>query len=134
MDTKKLEKMGACVDAITWCNIQKNRSQAWQDCQRGDWMLWLLGHLSGKPESRRRKKLVLCACECARLTLPHVPDGEDRPRIAIETAEKYARGNCKLEEVKSAADAAAAGAAYAADVRVRCAAIVRKHYPNCPRF
>jgi hypothetical protein len=113
MKTTKLEKLNACSSALRWVSEQKNQQQAWDDCKRGDWMLWLLGRLSGEPESNKRQKLVLTACECARLSLHLVEDGEDRPRIAIETAEKWTRGKATIDEVgKAAADAAYA---YAAD-------------------
>jgi hypothetical protein len=83
-------------------------------------MLWLLGRLSGKAGSVKRRKLVLCACECARLALKYVPPGEERPRLAIEAAEKWARREGPtLDDVHAAADAAAdasaASATYAAD-------------------
>jgi hypothetical protein len=48
--------------------------------------------------------------------LKYVPKGEDRPRIAIETAEAWTRGETTLKQVESAAhdayDAHAAHAAY----------------------
>ena len=118
-------------------------------------MLWLLG----KIPSTDRKILVLAACECARQSLHLVPEGEDRPRLAIETAEKWARGEASIEEVKTAAAAAyyaaaayasadaaayyaadAAGAATAADAAAReeslaeSAKIVRKYFPSHPSF
>ena len=102
----------ACRDALAWAYSQPSANAAWNTCERGDWMLWVLGKLSGKPESASRKKLVLAACACARLALIHVPKGEDRPLIAIETAERYARGKGPtLHDVKEAAYAAAATAA-----------------------
>ena len=122
MNTDALVEMRACKEAVEWAAAQKSAAQAWRDCERGDWMLWLLGRLSGKPGSKKRKRLVLCACECARLSLKYVPKGEDRPRKAIETAEAWARGEGPtIEDVRAAgyaaADAgyAAAYAAYAAD-------------------
>ena len=81
----------------------------------GDWMLWLVEKLSGKPESEKRKKLVLAACECARLSLKYVPNGEERPLKAIETAEKWAKGKATIDEVRSAADASYATYTAAAD-------------------
>jgi hypothetical protein len=106
---EQLKEMNACEEAVDWC--EKNHEtleSAWQDCTRSDWMLWLLGKLSGSPESDSRKRLILCVCECARLTLSYVPEGENRPRIAIETAEKWARGeeSVLLSDVLAAADAA----------------------------
>jgi len=117
-----LKEMNACGDALEWCEGYKSLAGAWAVCQRGDWMLWLLGKLSGKPESDSHKKLVLTACQCARLSLPYVKVGELRPLRAIEAAEAWARGDegIRREDVRKAADAAdaaayAAYAAYAAD-------------------
>ena len=147
MDVTKLQKRGACNDAVKWARSQKSAQSAWDTCKRGDWMLWLLGKLAGKPGEAKRRKLVLAACSCARLSLPHVSAGEMRPLKAIETAEAWARcaSNVSIEDVHAAADAAdaayaaaAAYAAYAADARTtilaRCAALVRQHYPKAPRI
>lgn len=152
----------ACSDAVAWAREQATAESAWRNCQHGDWMLWLVGQSSGEPESDSRKKLVLSACECARLALPYVRSGEKRPLIAIETAEKWARGEdgVTIEEVRTAADGAytaadgaytaayaastAAYAAYAAayaahaaaktKALAKCADIVRKHYPEPPKL
>jgi hypothetical protein len=114
----KLIRMKACgwdddTESVGWVG---NRSlhDAWASCHRGDWMLWLAAQAHVD-----RKLLVLAACDCARLSLRHVPDGEVRPRVAIETAEAWCRGEASLEEVLAASFAAAyaddsAAAAYAA--------------------
>jgi len=117
MNTDELEKLSACKWAVEWVAEQPSAAAAWRNCERGDWMLWLLGRLSGELGSAKRKRLVLCCCQCARLALTHVPAGEDRPRLAIETAERWARGEGPtLSDVRAAADAAdAAYAASAAD-------------------
>ena len=107
-----------------------------------------------------RRLLVLAACAVARLALPYVARREHRPRIAIETAERWTQGRATLEEVRKAAAAATDAAAYAANAaayaanaaaaaanaaaaadaaaRVKtlsaCADIVRKHYPRAPRL
>jgi hypothetical protein len=104
-----LKKHMACSEAIEWAEPYTTLAEAWEACQRGDWMLWL----AAKAKLCTRQQLVLAACECARLALRHVPAGEGRPLAAIETAEAWARGEAKLEQVRSAA-AAAAYAAYAA--------------------
>ena len=141
-----------CTESTAWIRSlppDTTARQAWQLCKRGDWMLWLLGQLSDPPESDARKRLVLCTCECARLAIVHVPTGEDRPRIAVETAEAWARGQATIKQVIDAASAAgaasaadsAAYAAYAADsadartkALATCADIVRKHYPTAPHI
>ena len=82
-----------------------------------------------------RKVLVLPACECVRLALVHIPAGEDRPRLAIETAEKWAHGDPAVTLTMVRAAASAASAASAADAtaresdapRAQCCEIVRRH-------
>jgi len=110
-----LKEIKACEDALEWCKGYESLAGAWAVCQRGDWMLWLLGKLSGNPESASRKRLVLTACQCARLALPYVESGELRPLRAIEVTEAWARGDegIRREDVRKAA-AHAAYAAYAA--------------------
>jgi len=118
----KLRKLHACGEAVEWAETQPSFAAAWRNCQRGNWMLWLLAHTGCKQGSPKHRKIVLSACDCARFGLDKVPDGEDRPRIAIETAESWAQGNgATLDQVKSAA-AAAAGAAGAAGAAAAAAA------------
>jgi len=136
---EKLKEINACFDAIQWAENYTSLQKAWDNCERGDWILWLIGKQAGKPESKSRKKLVLTACKCARLALKHVPKNEKRPLKAIQTAEKWAKGdnNISLQDVRSAA--AYAAAAYAADAArnktlKKCANIVRKNYPKAPKI
>ena len=114
----QLNSLNACSGAAKWFAKQETPTQAWRDCTRPDWLLWIAGRLSGKPGSKARRRLVICACECARLALPYATAGEMRPLKAIETAEAWARGKAgvTLEQVRHAAYAAyaAADAAYAA--------------------
>ena len=149
-----LTELGACSEAVTWAG-RKTHKQAWETCKRGDWLLWIADRFDVD-----RKLLVLAACGCARTVLKYVPVGEDRPRIAIETAEAWTRGEAMIDQVRSAADAASAAhalyaaeaaayaaayaaadaAAHAADAadtsRIstleKCADIVRDYYPVAP--
>jgi len=109
-----LTELAACPEAVKWAG-RKTHKKAWETCKWGDWLLWIAGRLDVD-----RKLLVLAACACARTALRFVPRGEDRPRIAIETAEAWVRGEATIEQVRNAALAAlaaadaAAHAAYAA--------------------
>ena len=106
-----LVRLSACNDAVEWAQNYETFPAAWKACKRGDWMLWLAAR-SGVD----RKVLVLAACACARTALKYVAKGEERPRVAIETAERWARGEVTIAEVIAAAYAAyAAYATYAAD-------------------
>lgn len=119
MDTTRIRALGACSDALAWLSAQEGSLyDAWRRCERGDWLLWLAARVGVD-----RRLLWLAACDCAEPALVHVPAGENRPRVAIETARRWAAGEATLEEVRSAAAAyasayaaayAAAAAAYAA--------------------
>ena len=155
----------ACTEAVEWARTQPDYATAWAVCERGDWLLWLIGRLSGPPDSESRRRLVGAAADCEALALPIFEaryPGDTRPRVAIETARRYARGEATAEEcgtaaayaayayaayayaADAAAAAAAADAADAADAayatyrsgRARvlreCADIVRQHYPEAP--
>jgi len=51
---------------------------------------------------------VLAVAECAALALPHIPDGEERPRRAVELTRRYGRGErVSPDELRAASDAAA---------------------------
>jgi hypothetical protein len=124
-----LVELEACESAIAWVESTKCQSleSAWKKCERGDWMLWYAGKKAGPVGDEKRKRLVLAACECARLSLPiyekRYPD-DNRVRECIDTTEKWARNEATLEALKvsrrncyaasaAAAAAAAADAAYA---------------------
>jgi len=101
----------ACVSAMRWLITQTDAEQAWLTCDRPDWMIWYA--------TRRgvdHKTLVRIACDCARTALRFVPEGEDRPRLCIETTEAWIEGNATIDEVRKARNGAAdaAAAAYAA--------------------
>jgi len=103
----QLVAIRACSDAVEWVGT-RTIEQAWAECERGDWMLWLAGRIDID-----RKLLVSAACACAEPALAFVRAGEDRPRLAIEVARAWCVGTATLDDVR-AADAAADAAAYAA--------------------
>jgi hypothetical protein len=82
-----LRLMGACPEWIALVRRYPTPARWWAASRRGDHMLWLAARVGV-----RRQDLVLAACACARLVLPHVKAGEDRPLQAIRTAERWARG------------------------------------------
>ena len=100
--TQKLKELNACKEAVEWVDGRSLR-KCWQVADRGDWMLWLAAKVGVD-----RKLLVLAACDCAETALKHVPEGEDRPRKAIETARAWCDGKATIEDVEAAARAAEA--------------------------
>ena len=112
--TDKLRNLNACSAAVTWAETQRGLSTAWKNCERGDWMLWLLGKKAGPIDSRSRKNLALCATEVAELALPHAGKNRKVCLRVYRTIRAYHNGTATLDEVKAARHAAA-DAAYAAD-------------------
>ena len=125
-----LKSLRACSEAKEWSK-GKTLQDVWKTCERGNWLLWLCGHMSDKPGWPTRKEVVLATCDCAETALKYVKEGEDRPRKCIETVRAWAAGTATLDEVRTAQrDANAAASADADDARTetlaKCAVIVRK--------
>jgi len=115
--TDKYAQLNPCSDAMDWLKTQPNARTAWATCQRGDWMLWLAGVLAGPPGSDSRP-LVLAACDCAELSKPYWPTGDDRPANALSVARSWARNEgATLDDVRAAEEVAAAAVVEALGLR-----------------
>lgn len=108
-----LKKLDACLPALEWVATQKDYKDAWQNCERGDWMLWLAKKL--KVDDR---KLTLAKFKCANQVRHLLED--QRSLAALDAAERYGNGEITREELNAAVAAAvvvaanAVAAAYAA--------------------
>lgn len=82
-----LREHDACTDGYKWAagviGDGMSLSKMLPHFKRADWMLWILWH----SKAVNIRQLVKLACVCGRLSLRHVPAGEDRPRLAYEAAE-----------------------------------------------
>jgi hypothetical protein len=109
----RLRELNACPHAMERANQYDDAQQAWDECPRGDWMLWWLGHEAGEPWSDSRRPLVGCAATCASLA----PTGDGEHELArawaIGAALRWSEGGSS-EELR-AAYAASSAASYAAD-------------------
>ena len=151
---KGLRKLDACSNAVKWAGQFDSDQEAWDKCERADWMLWIVGKLCGERGSKEHRRVVLAACACAKTALKFIPRKENRPLNAILLAERYGRGkNISIDDLRAAAaayaaNAAAYAAAYAAnaataataaaDARIAAlkemAALIRKIIPKMPRL
>lgn len=115
-----LESLGACDTARVWAG-QRTATETWEQCARADWLLWW----AANTKANTRQQVVLAACACARRALRFVSEGEDRPRLAIEAAERWAAEptdeNRRAAEAREAA--ARAAAAWAAEHKEMCGLI-----------
>lgn len=104
------EKHGACADGRQWALTHPSMEAVFDNCERGDWMMWMLrehGALD-KPTS------VKLACEFALRALPNYEAKYNRkePRTAIKAALRWLEN--QTEENASASGAAASSASAAA--------------------
>ena len=112
----KLRALGACCEGVEYAATFDSWDDFWKHNKRGDYMLWVLDKTLTTPSLADHRKLVLCACDFARLALPFVTKGEGRPLAAIRIAEAWAAGKDGItpKDIKDAAAYAATNAAYAA--------------------
>ena len=119
----EIKKLDACGSAIKDALNYKTSKELWDDCKRGDWMLWLVGKTRPDTEESLRK-LVGAKVKCARLVQHLMTD--KRSLNALDVAERFSNGTATRSELDNAAayaaDAAGTAAAYAADAAGTAAA------------
>ena len=104
----KLKRIGACDDAVEWSKGYDDDQVAWDACERGDWLLWIIGkRLKSKPWSDERKPLVLCCIEVT-LTVKHLWPKAQAANLdaAMRTLQKWCNGKATTEEANAATCAA----------------------------
>jgi hypothetical protein len=98
----------ACENAIKWAG-SRTLDQAWNECHRGDHLLWLYRRSS----SYDFQKLILAKGHCAN-TVRHLMRDE-RSKKAVDVAIAFGEGNASYDDLNAAAADAADAAAAAAD-------------------
>lgn len=140
--TEKLKKLNVSKEFIEWAKGYPTLQEAWDSCERADWMFEIaVAVVMAKKDSEYHKQVVLTACLCAKTALKHLPKDEKRPLISIQTAEKRATGKATSEELNDAISNAlsvgngngTAATSYAAYIRAAvCAATSVGYYANNP--
>jgi hypothetical protein len=105
MKTKRLQKFSPCHIAKEWMKTQKNATEAWKNCKRGDWMLWLAKKLNVDD-----KKLTMAKAMCAKQVEHLMKD--QRSKDALQACFDYVNGKITREKLNAAAYAAYDAAAY----------------------
>jgi hypothetical protein len=115
MEHDILTKLHACREGALFASRYPSIREAWDACERPDWLLWFAGRrLTGEGDSRT---FVRIAIDVARLVLPlferHVPK-DMRVRDCIEVTQRWLDGKARAGDARDAADAARAAADAAA--------------------
>ena len=113
----EINKFSPCQEAIAFRKQFNTFKEAWENCPRGDWMLWL-----AKKLQIDLLKLTTAKALCAN-TVRHLMKDE-RSTKAIDVALLFGQNKASIMELNAAADAAdaAAAAAYAAAAAAYAAA------------
>jgi len=109
MKTYEISKFDPCIEAIKFRSKYKTFREAWNNCPRGDWMLWIAQKLNVDDRTLTHAKAL-----CAKTVIHLMKD--DRSKKAIEKALLYAKGKLTRKTLNkyAAASAATYADAYAA--------------------
>jgi hypothetical protein len=120
-DLKKLESLNPCADGLAWGKTQNSLHDVYENCERGDWMIWLLGH----SKKITKTQVIEIAITCAK----HVYHDPDWNRWADAWLDGSDRTKASAASAANAASAAsAANAASAAWVPSAASAAERAAY------
>ena len=104
-----LKKNDACRGSIEW--VEENNistlEDAWNTCNRGDWLLWMADKLGID-----KHKMTICGALCAHTVVEHMEN--PRSRNAVRVAFLFGRGKATFQELKEARTAARTAAAWVA--------------------
>ena len=95
----EIERFNPCEDALEFRKKYKTFRVAWNNCPRGDWMLWLAEKLQVD-----RRLLVLTGGHCAN-TVRHLM-GNERSTKGVDACIAYGEGRIGEDELDAAMDAA----------------------------
>ena len=111
---QQLIGLGACQEAVDWCE-GKTLSVAWHDCDRADWMFWLLAKMVGKDSWPSAQQICLAGIACGRLSLAYAGDLGSTLSHVFDVAEMCAQNPTK-ENISAAENAASAAQSAARSV------------------
>jgi 3-methyladenine DNA glycosylase Mpg len=100
-----LKSIGACEKACSWAR-NKTVKEAYTECKRGDWLLWLYGKLCSdfSTHSKEVRKRVLIAGLVANLVRDKMTDA--RCIDATDAAIAFGKGEIGIDSLNKAANAA----------------------------
>ena len=90
-----LEDINACEDAQAWADSQESYEKAWEICERGDWMLWIV-----RNQNVDLKKRIKAKTECAKLVKYLMKD--ERSLKALYVAEDFYNCDASREVLEAA--------------------------------
>ena len=95
-----LYALGVCDETCAWAAEHATLQDAWEACNLGGRMAWLLGRLSGYVDTPARKKLALVLCECFDMCPPLTDADLEVERLrGIDVIRLWARDKQGIEDL-----------------------------------
>jgi hypothetical protein len=98
-----LREFIVCPDGLDWAK-ERTIDEAFHDCQRADWLLYLGGLMAGRPGWPGVDEIVALSADCARTALRFIPRHVDAPRKVLGVAREFVHGVSSVEDLAAAAD------------------------------
>jgi hypothetical protein len=95
---KRLKNLGACSTATVWAMTKKNWKEVYNDCYRGDWLLWLFAKTN--PDDVRL--LALATGKCVE-TVIHLME-DQRSKDTVKAIIDFGEGKINKRELKKIVD------------------------------
>ena len=109
-----LTKLNACEDALEWAEAHPDPSEAWNSCDRIDWMFWLLSQNGANLDA-----IVELACDNTIHALAALPEPQGETKHICEdliaVVRRFMKGTAtktELSDTRSAAESSAESSAW----------------------
>jgi hypothetical protein len=86
------------TDITQWAATYTNPTDAWNACERADWMLDM-----ASTANLDSKRIVAAECRCVRTVLQYIPEPNNDSEKAIDITEGWCNGTKTVEQVRTAA-------------------------------
>lgn len=85
-------RIGSCDEFLDFARRRLTLQEAWNDCERGDWLLCLLGSCCNPVDftEGRRRQLARCACDCAGSSLALAQRRSELPKVVLDGVARWA--------------------------------------------
>ena len=114
MEHDILTKLHACREGALFASRYPSIREAWDACERPDWLLWFAGRrLTGEGDSRTFVRIAIDVAMLAMQLFEQYSPKDMRVRDCIEVTQRWIDGKATADAARDAADAAR-DAAYAA--------------------
>ncbi len=115
-ELQKLIDVGPCSEGLLWAKKQPSMVAVWNNCERPDWLFWLLDKFAPL-EKGMSVRLAVAFAERSLANFEKVFPDDKRPRLAIKAAVVYAENPSEDNRLaaRSAAESAESAARSAAE-------------------